>query len=152
MKRTRGVARQRMAGTGNPRCPQHVLHSRLVPEVSRRLDAQPRNPECLPYLGERNLQLLQRAQQSFGSSDPSLQPLHRFADLHRVEAVLDLTVARQRRAQVVGNTFGAVLCDQPASHAFQPCRRPHEAQRRRRQKRRHENHAASSRWHDDPLC
>ena len=108
-----------VARARHPRRGEHLLHPRLVAHVVRGVDVQPRDAQRLTGVGERHLQLLQRADQPLDGPELPRQPGDRLGDLARVQRVVDPPVPGQVPRQLGGNLLGGRGGDQAEPHAGQ---------------------------------
>jgi hypothetical protein len=124
---------------GQPGGLQYVLHPGLVTEVQRRIGAQPRHAEKFASPGQRDLQLLQRAQHSLRRPQLPGELARGMRDLRRIEAVVDPIVSGQGGTQARGQLVGRILADQAQIHAAQSGRAGDEPERRFQEERGDEN-------------
>ncbi len=100
-----------MAGTGDAGRAQDVLHPALVAEVPRHLLAHAFDPEAVPDVPERHLQLLEHPDHPVEPPDLSRRAPDPLDEGLAVEPVLHLPmtgerpveVRRQRRAGILGD-------------------------------------------------
>ena len=91
-----GVARHPlMPRAGHAGALQNGLHPRLVAEVLRHLGAHAFDPERVAHLAQRDLQLLEGADQALRRADQPRQAAHRVGDLLWIESVGDPEVRRE---------------------------------------------------------
>ena len=122
-QRLTGGGDQLMPGTRHPGGAQHRLHPGLVPHVHRGLHVHALDAQRLAHLGQRDLQLLQRADQAFHPSHLTTEAGHRLGDLARVECVVDPPVPGQAFLQHGGQALGRLGGDDGQPDAGQPRRR-----------------------------
>ena len=87
------------AAQGTPGRAEHVLHPRLVAHVVGGLLVHALDPHGLAHLGERHLELLERADETLDPAHLVPEPGHRLGDLTRVQGVVDSPVPGQPVAQ-----------------------------------------------------
>ena len=88
-----GAGDELVAGARDAGGAQHGLHPGLVPDVERGLLVHARDAERLPDLGQRHLELLQGADQTFDPAHLAAQAGDRLGDLPGVERVVHPPVA-----------------------------------------------------------
>ena len=112
-----GTGDQSVRGAGHAGFAEHLLHLRLVAHVVGGLLVHPLDPHRLPHLGERHLELFERADEALHPAHLATEPAHRLGDLPRIEGVLDAPVPGQAVAQHGRDALERVAGDQPEPHA-----------------------------------
>ena len=109
---------------------QDGLHARFVAEVLRHLGAHAFDTQRVAHLAQRDLQLLEGADQAARRADLARETAHRVGDLLRIEAVVDPVVRRELRSEGGRESLYRVLADEAGAHAGKIGDRLDEAQRR----------------------
>ncbi len=128
-RRLLGTGDQRVLGAGHPGLPEHGLHPRLVAHVVCRGDVHALDPQRLPRLGQRHLQLLEDADDPVHTAQLPPEPGDRVRELPWVQGVVDAPVPGELLPQRRRHPLQRLAGDQPESDVRQGSGAGHEANR-----------------------